>query len=671
MNFLTSHRLRAGLASLLLLGALSATSSADLFVFGGVNPNLHDIPSDLGEPVALAAGPFQMVAVRQNGTVAAWGDDSFGQSSVPPGLSGVTDVAASYFSSLALKEDGTVTGWGSNFYGQISVSGISNVKQMAASFYSTALLHNNGTVEQIGNPYESVPDGLVAKAIAGGSYHTVALLPDGTVTAWGLRGYGQCDVPDGLTDVVAVAASDYNSMALKSDGTVVAWGNSDYGINDVPLGLHNVKAIALSAFNAYAILEDGSVTAWGTDNAYGQKDIPADKMFDKIAACNVYVALNQPRAAISLNTGSVIGGSTTTLTATITVNNPSLPKTVNLTSSDPAAVPVPATVTIPSSGNSVTITIPHNQVASTESVLITAETGGVVTTSVVTVEPLMVNGLTVDGKFAEAGTTSYGTLTLNAPVRASTRVYVWADDSTYVTLPTSVLVRPKNRTATFPITTLEVPSRTTVTVSAGWDYASKDVSFIVLPSPRVTSLKFSQSVIKGNQTAIGTVTLNAPAGDSGRVVALCSVGSGATVPASITIPAGATVGTFLIQSHDVPDVTFADISASTEYSYIKKPFTVKPMLVSSVTVGSSTIVAGETTTLTVNLADVVAVDTVVNLSPIQNGVVNVPTTATVLAGTSSVTVNITGASVTVTKSTGIRAERLGKRKAAQITVNPS
>jgi hypothetical protein len=35
-----------------------------------------------------------------------------------------------------------------------------------------------------------------------------------------------------------------------------------------------------------------------------------------------------------------------------------------------------------------------------------------------------------------------------------------------------------------------------------------------------------------------------------------------------------------------------------------------------------------------------------------------------------VTVDITGASVTAAKSTGIRAERLGKRKSAQVTVNP-
>src|SRR6185503_2662284 len=55
------------------------------------------------------------------GTVVAWGDNNFGQSNVPAGLSNVVAVAAGYAHSLALKQDGTVLAWGHSAYGQTNV----------------------------------------------------------------------------------------------------------------------------------------------------------------------------------------------------------------------------------------------------------------------------------------------------------------------------------------------------------------------------------------------------------------------------------------------------------------------------------------------------------------------------------------------------------------------
>ncbi len=48
----------------------------------------------------------------------AWGDNSDGQSSVPAGLSGVIAIAAGGYHSLALKQDGTVVAWGAGGPGQ-------------------------------------------------------------------------------------------------------------------------------------------------------------------------------------------------------------------------------------------------------------------------------------------------------------------------------------------------------------------------------------------------------------------------------------------------------------------------------------------------------------------------------------------------------------------------
>ena len=48
----------------------------------------------------------------------------------------------------------------------------------------------------------------------------------GTVAAWGDDSQGQCDVPGGLSNVVAVAGGGAHSLALRADGTVAAWGDN-------------------------------------------------------------------------------------------------------------------------------------------------------------------------------------------------------------------------------------------------------------------------------------------------------------------------------------------------------------------------------------------------------------------------------------------------------------
>ncbi len=54
-----------------------------------------------------------------------------------------------------------------------------------------------------------------AIAIAAGNQHTLALKADGTVACWGGNVYGECNVPDGLTEVVAVAGGGALQLRIK------------------------------------------------------------------------------------------------------------------------------------------------------------------------------------------------------------------------------------------------------------------------------------------------------------------------------------------------------------------------------------------------------------------------------------------------------------------------
>jgi M6 family metalloprotease-like protein len=110
-------------------------------------------------------------------------------------------------------------------------------------------------------------------AVAAGSWHSLALTPQGTVLAWGENGDGQCDVPPGLGGVMAIAGGGYHSLALKSDGTLAGWGANYYGQLNAPPGLAHVVAIAAGSWHSLALRANGTVVAWG-DNSWGQASVP-------------------------------------------------------------------------------------------------------------------------------------------------------------------------------------------------------------------------------------------------------------------------------------------------------------------------------------------------------------------------------------------------------------
>ncbi|WP_420595262.1 RCC1 domain-containing protein [Deinococcus sp.] len=237
------------------------------------------VPTNLNSIVGAAAGYYHSLAVRADGTVAAWGYNYYGQASVPANLSGVIAVAAGYYHSLALKSDGTVVSWGYNGYGQTSVpANLTGVVAVAAGYGHSLALKSDGTVVVWGsNPFgqTNVPANLSGVVAISSSFgHSLALKSDGTVVAWGYNVYGQTNMPANLSGVVAVAAGEYHSLALKADGTVVAWGYNASGQTNVPANLNSVVAISAGENHSLALKSDGTIVVWGS-NGYGQANVPA------------------------------------------------------------------------------------------------------------------------------------------------------------------------------------------------------------------------------------------------------------------------------------------------------------------------------------------------------------------------------------------------------------
>lgn len=291
------------------LHSLAVSSNGTVWAWGNnVSGKLGDgsgfswrIPvqvENLENCMAIAAGDDHSLGLAENHTVWAWGSNNQGalglgathpNSNVPLHVSSIANIeaiAAGWIHSLALHENGTVWAWGNNIWGQIGNgdSG-SNLKQEI--------------------PVQAL-DISNAISISAGSQHSLAVCEDGAIRAWGDNAYGQLgdgstikrSTPisiDTINTAVSVAAGQYHSLAICSDGSVWGWGNNEYGqLGDgttsnrlTPVRMSGItNATALAAGNDFSlILADGQIYAAGN---YYRLGIGIDKATPRSIGFNVY-----------------------------------------------------------------------------------------------------------------------------------------------------------------------------------------------------------------------------------------------------------------------------------------------------------------------------------------------------------------------------------------------
>ena len=192
----------------------------------------------------MAAGSYHNLALTSDGMIASWGynaDGALGNgstsySAVPVSVTRtgaqnplvgrtVTAIAAGGTQSLALCSDGTLAAWGDNQYGQLGNGGTSD---------SSIPIQVNRT---------GVLAARTPTAIAVGTFHCLAACSDGRVVAWGYNGsrqLGDNTNSDRYTPVLVnntgvlsgrivdfVAAGLYGSAAICTDGTAAEWGDTN------------------------------------------------------------------------------------------------------------------------------------------------------------------------------------------------------------------------------------------------------------------------------------------------------------------------------------------------------------------------------------------------------------------------------------------------------------
>jgi alpha-tubulin suppressor-like RCC1 family protein len=242
--------------------------------------------------VAAAAGPGASFAVTADGRLFAWGRQAgglLGTTSLAEYEEGgqplpakhtptpvavrfdAVNVSHMYDHVLALTRTGTVYAWGKGGEGRLGIGPLPTVN----------FKHRSARVMP-DMPYPVLIRDLTGvTAIAAGNGHSLALLKDGTVRAWGDNSRGQVGdgttinrdrpvVTRGVTNAVAIAAGAYFSLAVLADGTVMEWGSGiqqkDLTARHTPAlvaGARGVRSAVAGMSSVSAITEAGDVMTWG------------------------------------------------------------------------------------------------------------------------------------------------------------------------------------------------------------------------------------------------------------------------------------------------------------------------------------------------------------------------------------------------------------------------
>ena len=229
--------------------------------------------------VSVSAGGVHSLAIRNDGSLWAWGANfrgatglgtSTGNTPVPTRVG--TDynwvsISAGNWHSLAVRDDGSLWAWGYNWFG---VTGLGTTTG------------NTLVPTRVGTDYNWV-------SVSAGTFHSLALRDDESLWAWGGTRSGVGVSTNTPTRVgtannwVSVSAGREHSLAIRDDGSLWVWGDNfqgqtglgtwtGYTITPTRVGTaNNWVSVSAGTYYSLAIRDDG-LWAWGSNSA-GQTGI--------------------------------------------------------------------------------------------------------------------------------------------------------------------------------------------------------------------------------------------------------------------------------------------------------------------------------------------------------------------------------------------------------------
>ena len=275
----------------------------------------------------------------------------------------------------------------------------------------------------------------------------------------------------------------------------------------------------------------------------------------KSASGNLTVAPTALKS-LSISPSTINGGAQAGAIVMLSGQAPAGGASVTLASNSAAVSPPPSVFVNPGSF-SVSFPLQTNSVTANTSAVVTASWNGTSVQAPVTVTPQPAPAsLTLDPtSTVGTGGSSFGRVTVASAQPTDTIFQLTSSHPAIAQVNNSVMVPAGAIAGGFNVFTTQVTTQTVVTISVTGGGVTKSATLTVTPDaappppPAATLSAFSVSPtsVVGGASATGTVTLASAAPAGGTVVSLSSNQPGAaSVPASVTVTAGATKATFAI-----------------------------------------------------------------------------------------------------------------------------
>jgi len=286
------------------------------------------------------------------------------------------------------------------------------------------------------------------------------------------------------------------------------------------------------------------------------------------------------------------------------------------------------------------------------------------TTTTAALQSVSLSPTSVAGGLAVTGTV---TLTANAPVGGA--LVTLASSAAAATVPANVTVDAGTTSKTFEVDTVASAAASSATITATY-LGVNQAATLTIGRLTLQNLSLSAASVVGGVVVTGTVTVATAASAGGLLISLSSSSPAVTVPASVTIDAGATSQSFDITTLDVPALTTVTITATVVLSGSSRTanLTVGRLALDSVWVGVPWWPGGVPLTglVTLTVAAPPAGVTVALASSTPAAVV--PATVTVPGGSTSQPFDIVTANVPPTTTAIITATYAGVSQSTTLTV---
>jgi len=266
--------------------------------------------------------------------------------------------------------------------------------------------------------------------------------------------------------------------------------------------------------------------------------------------------------SVSFTSNPVTSGATTWVQVQLT-SAPAVATNVSLTSSNPSAAPVPASIQMPANIAWAQFQMQAGQVAAATPATITATLNGASAAGQLTVGESALKSLTISPSTINGGATPGAIVMLSGQAPSGGATVMLSSNSPAVHPPGSVFVNPGSFSTSFSLPTSGVTANTTATVTATWNGVSKQGSVTLTPQPAPTGLTLSPtSTVGTGGSSFGRVTIGSAQATDTTFQLTSSNPAVASVNGSVVVPSGTTAGGFNVFTSQVATETVVTISVT-------------------------------------------------------------------------------------------------------------